>query len=78
MTVRPQPGYHLHWFNDDGVRINYARREGFTHIVENGGDAVRRMVGTGRGGALYAYAMECPAEGWLERVQRVTPGFGPI
>lgn len=78
MRPRPQPGYHLHWFNDEGSRLTDARRVGFTHIVGPEGDAIREHVGMGRAGALYVYAMECIEDGWLERVQRVTPDWGPI
>lgn len=60
-------GYHRHWFNDVGGRVGEAIANGWSHVKDDEGKELRRVVGTGRdNGPLYAYAMEIPEVFWLE------------
>lgn len=60
IALAPREGYHRHWFNDYGNRVNDALIAGFTRCVDGAGDAIRRQVGVGRSGPLYAFALEIP------------------
>ncbi len=61
-----RPGYHRHWFNDQGGRIHDALAAGYTHVEErlDGRDMkVKRRVGVNEDGTpLMAYAMEIRQE----------------
>lgn len=60
-------GYHRHWFNDVGSRVDEAVASGWSHIKGRDGSPIRRTVGTGRdNGAMMAFAMEIPEVFWLE------------
>lgn len=79
------PGYHLHIFNDDGVRVEEAISVGWEfvtpdevgkttpHVTSRNtdlGDKVRFLVGkTESGSPLYAYLMKIREEWWLEDQQ---------
>lgn len=59
-------GYHRHWFNDVPGRIDEAKLSGWAH-VDDKGQPVRRIVGTGRDkGALWAFLLEIPSIFWEE------------
>lgn len=76
------PGYHLHIFNDDGIRIEEAISVGWEfvqpdevgrtapHVTSRNtdlGNKVRFTVGKKEGGEpLYAYLMKIREEWWLE------------
>jgi hypothetical protein len=60
-------GYHRHWFNDSGNRIEDAKSSGWAHIKGSDGKPIERVVGTARSGQpLKAFAMELPEVLWLE------------
>jgi hypothetical protein len=66
LDIEKRRGYHTHWFNDAGARIDEALGAGWAFRQRNG-QRVRRAVGTGRDkGVLYAYAMDIPIEFWAE------------
>jgi hypothetical protein len=67
LALATRPGYHRHWFNDVPGRIDEAKLSGWTHVTDDKGQPVKRIVGTGRDkGALYAFAMEIPQVFWEE------------
>jgi len=57
-----RPGFHRHWFNDDGKgRIADAKRAGYDHVLDDRGSPVSRVVGvSAQGGGLTAFLMETP------------------
>lgn len=67
LALPKRPGYHRHWFNDTGARIQEATNSGWAHVKGDDGQPIRRAVGTGRdNGVLYACAMEIPEMFWQE------------
>lgn len=67
LALPKRRGYHRHWFNDVGGRVDEAKASGWSHIKGRDGSPIRRAVGTGRdNGVLYAYAMELPEVFWQE------------
>lgn len=66
LDIEKRRGYHTHWFNDAGARIDEALLAGWA-FRQRDGQRVRRAVGMGRDqGVLYAYAMDIPLEFWQE------------
>jgi hypothetical protein len=70
LALPARPGYHRHWFNDVGGRIDEAKASGWAHVKnERDGSPLKRSVGTGRdSNVLYAYAMELPLVFWQEEM----------
>jgi hypothetical protein len=67
LALPRRPGYHRHWFNDVGGRLEDAVGNGWAHVKGQDGKPIKRVVGTGRdNGALVGYAMEIPLEFWQE------------
>lgn len=67
LALPKRPGYHRHWFNDVGGRVDEAKESGWAHINGQDGKPLKRAVGTGRdNGVLNAYAMELPEVFWQE------------
>lgn len=67
LALPKRPGYHRHWFNDAGSRVDEAKESGWAHIKGRDGGPIRRAVGTGRdNGVLYGFAMELPEVFWQE------------
>ncbi len=76
------PGYHMHIFNDDGIRIQEALAIGWEFVAPNEvgkvsphvtsrnvdlGDKVKYLVGKEEGGGpLYGYLMKIRQEWWEE------------
>lgn len=66
LDIEKRRGYHTHWFNDAGARIDEALLAGWAFRSREG-QRVRRAVGHGRDqGVLYAFAMDIPLEFWQE------------
>jgi hypothetical protein len=66
LDIEKRRGYHTHWFNDAGARIDEAVAAGWAFRTRDG-QRVRRAVGVGRDrGVLYAYAMDLPIVFWQE------------
>lgn len=80
LALDPIPGYHQHWFNDTGARIDEAQANGWAHVKDQDGKPKRRPVGMGRdNGVMYAYAMKLPLVLWLEdTAQRHTDARGRV
>jgi hypothetical protein len=70
LALPTRSGYHRHWFNDVGGRIDEAKASGWSHVNNpRDGKPLRRAVGTGRdNGVLYAFAMEIPEVFWQEEM----------
>lgn len=67
LALPKRSGYHTHWFNDEGGRIDAALDAGWAHRKTPDGKPIKRAVGTGRDkGVLFAYAMDIPEVFWLE------------
>lgn len=67
LALPKRAGYHSHWFNGEGGRIDDALANGWAHRKDADGKPVKRAVGRGRDqGVLYAYAMDIPEQFWLE------------
>lgn len=67
LALAPRAGYHSHWFNGEGGRVDDALANGWAHRKDADGKPVKRAVGRGRDqGVLYAYAMDLPEQFWLE------------
>ena len=67
LALAKRPGYHSHWFNGEGGRIDDALADGWAHRKDADGKPLKRAVGRGRDqGVLYAYAMDIPEKFWLE------------
>lgn len=67
LALPKRNGYHTHWFNDEGGRIDDALSNGWSHRLDREKRPTRRAVGTGRDkGVLYAFAMDIPEVFWLE------------
>jgi hypothetical protein len=67
LALPKRAGYHSHWFNGEGGRIDDALANGWAHRKDADGKPVKRAVGRGRDqGVLYAYAMDLPEVFWLE------------
>ena len=67
LALPKRNGYHTHWFNDEGGRIDDALNNGWAHRKDKDGKPLKRAVGMGRDkGVLYAYAMDIPEIFWLE------------
>lgn len=66
LALPNHPGFHRHWFNDQGGRIHDALAAGYTHVEERldgRGIKVKRRVGVNEDGTpLMAYAMEIRQE----------------
>lgn len=62
-----EPGYHHHWFNDNGRgRIDQAKEAGYEHVIGRDGNPVKAPVGVAEGGSiLIAFLMKIPQE-WYE------------
>jgi hypothetical protein len=72
------PGYKTQWSNDEGSRIATLIRYGFDFVKKGEiglndrvvdanqavDDKVKRRVGSGDGGPIYAYLLKCPNEIW--------------
>lgn len=70
LALPVRPGYHRHWFNDVGGRIEQATDSGWSHVRNpRDGKPVKRTVGSARDGKpLEAYAMELPEIFWQEEM----------
>jgi len=69
LALEPVPGYHQHWFNDVGARIDEAKANGWAHVLDAERKPIKRAVGVGRdNGVLYAYAMKLPQVFWQEDI----------
>ncbi len=67
LALPKRRGYHRHWFNDSGNRIEDAKSSGWSPIKGSDGKPIERVVGTARSGQpLRAFAMELPEAIWLE------------
>lgn len=67
LALDKRPGYHRHWFNDTGARIQEALANGWSHVKDHDGKPAKQAVGFGRdNGVLNAYAMEIPQVFWDE------------
>lgn len=67
LAYPPRPGFHHHWFNDDGPRIAQAIEAGYTHVQNERAENVSYVVGTGKdGSAMKAFLMEIPQE-WYDQ-----------
>lgn len=67
LALPKRSGYHTHWFNDEGGRIDDALANGWAHRKDKDGKPLKRAVGRGRdAGVLYAYAMDIPEIYWQE------------
>ena len=66
LAYEPREGFHRHWFNDVGGRIQEALAAGYTHVTDSSGKNVSHIGGSHpHGGALTMYLMEIPIE-WYE------------
>lgn len=66
LAIDKRRGYHTHWFNDQGARIEEALANGWA-FRKRDGKPIRRSVGMGRdNGVLYAYVMDLPLVFWQE------------
>lgn len=65
-----RPGFHRHWFNDDDKgRVKDALEAGYTHVLDNEGKPMSRVVSRREGGGgLLAYRMEIPID-WYRQDQ---------
>jgi hypothetical protein len=70
LALPVRPGYHRHWFNDVGGRIDEAKASGWSHVKNpRDGTPLKRAVGTGRdNNVLNAYAMELPDVFWKQEM----------
>lgn len=67
LALPKRPGYHTHWFNDEGGRIDAALNSGWTNRKGSDGKPLKRPVGFGRDkGVLHAFAMDIPEVFWLQ------------
>ncbi len=67
LALAHRAGYHSHWFNSEGGRIDDALANGWAHRKDADGKPLKRAVGRGTDqGVLYAYAMDLPEQFWLE------------
>lgn len=67
LALSERKGYHRHWFNDVAGRIDEAKTNGWSHVLDKDSKPTKRVVGVGRDNApLMAYAMEIPELFWLE------------
>lgn len=65
LALDKRPGYHTHWFNDEGGRIDDALANGWAFRKDKDGKPTKRAVGRGRDqGVLYAYGMDIPEVFW--------------
>ena len=65
-----RPGFHRHWFNDRGSRIQDALAAGYTFVMTADGRKMSRTVGVAeQGGGQAAYRMEIPLE-WFNEDQK--------
>lgn len=80
LEVEPIPGYTQRWINDIPGRIADATECGYSHVTDNDGKPIYRVVGTSKhGGEMRAYRMKIPkvwydenkAEEQEEHVDRV-------
>lgn len=55
-----RPGFHRHWFNDDGDRVLDANRNGYVHVEENGVPVELGVGSKANGQGMKAYLMEQP------------------
>ena len=71
LAYADREGYHRHWFNDTGSRIQRALEAGYEHVKDKEGKNVTRIVGVAEGGgALHAFLMEIPLEWYKEDMAR--------
>lgn len=70
LALPKRQGYHTHWFNDVGGRIDEAKASGWSHRMNpRDGKPFRRVVGTGRDGKpTEAFAMDLPLVFWEEEM----------
>jgi hypothetical protein len=70
LTAPQREGYHRHFFNDDGNRIQDAKAAGYSFVkekVKGKNVDTKRLVGTKESGnAMNAYLMEIPLEFYKE------------
>lgn len=67
LSYPAREGFHRHWFNDVGNRIQQALEAGYAHVVGKDGKNVSYIGGSHpHGGALTIYAMEIPNEFYQE------------
>lgn len=67
LALPRRSGYHTHWFNGEGGRIDAALASGWSFRKDNDGKPLKRAVGFGRDkGVLFAFAMDIPEVFWLE------------
>lgn len=65
-----RPGFHRHWFNDKGNRIEDALAAGYTFVNDRHGKKMSHVVGVAEhGGGITAYRMEIPLD-WYDEDQR--------
>lgn len=71
LAYENREGYHRHWFNDTGSRIDRALQAGYEHVKGKDGKHVTRIVGVAEGGgALHSFLMEIPEEWYKEDMAR--------
>lgn len=70
LALPKRSGYYRHWFNDAAGRVDEARENGWSHILDKDKKPKKYPVGSGRdNGVQYAYAMEIPEVFWLEDME---------
>lgn len=63
LAYAAREGFHRHWFNDVGGRIQQALAAGYTHVKDGSGKNVSHIGGSNpHGGALTMFLMEIPEE----------------
>jgi len=67
LAYASREGFHRHWFNDEGSRIERALEAAYTHVQDKDGKNVSKVVGTAEGGGpLTAFLMELPEDLYKE------------
>jgi hypothetical protein len=69
LAAEIRPGFHRHWFNDKGDRIREATDAGYTHVLNEAGKPIEKIVNSHNSGGLgstRAFLMEIPEEWWIE------------
>lgn len=64
LSLKPREGFHRHWINDEPGRIAQALKGGWTHIKDDDGSPLSRIVNPATNGRI-AYAMEIRQE-WYD------------
>lgn len=71
LAYAAREGFHRHWFNDVGGRVNRALEAGYEHVKDKDGKSVNRVVGVAEGGGpLHSFLMEIPEEWYQEDMAR--------